>query len=216
MRFFALAICFLFVVESQVYASLIVPPGTVSLDKKTQTYIDVSEVTVLDWVEYLYWIKNNKGENSDEYKAAMPDSATCEKLYGAVRYFQHPKYRHYPIVGLTHEQALNYCLWRSDRVNELNKNKAKKYTIIYLLPDSYDFQKAYKKQRKNKNIDKTIHPINPKNKRIVNIGYNVQEYTSNSDVILIGTDGERLIFDDFMGISYMLGFRCKAVVVKNK
>ena len=33
-------------------------------------------------------------------------------------YFRHPSYNNYPVVGVSWVQASDYCLWRSDRVNE--------------------------------------------------------------------------------------------------
>ena len=34
------------------------------------------------------------------------------------RYFSHPAFGNYPVVGVTWQQAHDFCLWRSDRVNE--------------------------------------------------------------------------------------------------
>ncbi len=33
-------------------------------------------------------------------------------------YFRHPGFNDYPVVGVTWRQAHDFCLWRSDRVNE--------------------------------------------------------------------------------------------------
>lgn len=33
-------------------------------------------------------------------------------------YLRHPAYREYPVVGVTWQQANDYCAWRTDRVNE--------------------------------------------------------------------------------------------------
>ena len=208
-RFFILFFFSMFFCLSKGLAAIIIPPGTVLLDRNTKTYIDLSEVTVIGWLEYLSWIKENKGESSNEYKAALPDSATCERLYGAVRYFQHPKYRYYPIVGISYEQAMNYCKWRSDRVNQ----NVKKGKIVYLLPDVSDFRLALKKQKKVKRKSSGIQPINFKVKSINGIGCNVQEYTSDPKVVLTGTEGDNLLFEDFSGINYQLGFRCKAIII---
>jgi CheY-like chemotaxis protein len=34
-------------------------------------------------------------------------------------YFRHPSYADYPVVGVNWEQATQFCVWRSDRVNEM-------------------------------------------------------------------------------------------------
>ena len=36
----------------------------------------------------------------------------------------------------------------------------------------------------------------------------------NSSVIIIGMEGDQLMFDDYRGVHYLLGFRCKAVIKK--
>uniref|UniRef100_UPI001EF7E9DA hypothetical protein n=1 Tax=Serratia marcescens TaxID=615 RepID=UPI001EF7E9DA len=34
-------------------------------------------------------------------------------------YFRHPSYNNYPVVGVSWKQATDFCIWRTDRVNEL-------------------------------------------------------------------------------------------------
>jgi gliding motility-associated lipoprotein GldJ len=34
-------------------------------------------------------------------------------------YFRHPAYNNYPVVGVSWVQASDYCVWRTDRVNEM-------------------------------------------------------------------------------------------------
>lgn len=210
MRYFFIVIGTLILFISDSLCNFRVPPGTVLLDRKTYTYIDAIEITVLDWAEYLFWLKKENGEHSEAYLSAIPDSATCEKLYGAFRYFSHPRFRNYPIVGVSYSQAIAYCQWRSDRVNE----NAIKEKIIYILPDVHDYQMAFDKQKKIKKINFGIEAVNPKKIKLTGIGFNAQELTADSNVIVAGIEDGHLIFDDYRGISYTLGFRCKAIIVK--
>lgn len=89
-------------------------------------YIDKSEVANIHYREYMYWL--NTVFDGDEYaairNAALPDTlvwrselANNEPL--VEYYFRHPSYNYYPVVGVTWRQANDFCVWRSDRVNEL-------------------------------------------------------------------------------------------------
>lgn len=88
-------------------------------------YIDETEVANVDYVEYLYWLSRVFGTDYPEvYRKALPDTLVWrEKLaYNeplVETYFRHPAYRNYPVVGVSWVQANDYCLWRTDRVNEM-------------------------------------------------------------------------------------------------
>ena len=88
-------------------------------------YIDETEVSNVDYVEYLYWLSRVFGTDYPEvYWKALPDTLVWrEKLaYNeplVETYFRHPAYRNYPVVGVSWVQANEYCLWRTDRVNEM-------------------------------------------------------------------------------------------------
>jgi gliding motility-associated lipoprotein GldJ len=87
-------------------------------------YMDETEVKNYDWLEYLYWLNRVYGLDYPEVVAkAKPDTLVWrEKLaYNEPfvdYYLRHPAYRDYPVVGITWLQANDYCLWRTDRVNE--------------------------------------------------------------------------------------------------
>lgn len=87
-------------------------------------YIDQTEISNLNWGEYLYWVKRVYGVDYPElYKKALPDTLVWrEKLsYNEPYvdyYLRHPAYRDYPVVGINWLQANDYCSWRTDRVNE--------------------------------------------------------------------------------------------------
>ena len=88
-------------------------------------FIDETEVANVDYVEYLYWVSRVFGTDYPEvYWKALPDTLVWrEKLaYNeplVETYFRHPAYRNYPVVGVSWVQANEYCLWRTDRVNEM-------------------------------------------------------------------------------------------------
>ena len=87
-------------------------------------YIDETEVTNLDYLEYLFWLKRVYGESYPEvYKNALPDTLVWRDKLGynepyVKNYLRHPAYKNYPVVGVSWQQATDYCAWRTDRVNE--------------------------------------------------------------------------------------------------
>jgi gliding motility-associated lipoprotein GldJ len=88
-------------------------------------YIDKAEVSNLNYLEYLYWIDRVFGANYPEvYRNALPDTLVwrSELAYNeplVEYYLRHPAYNNYPVVGVTWLQAVEFCKWRTDRVNEL-------------------------------------------------------------------------------------------------
>ena len=88
-------------------------------------YMDKYEVTNLNWNEYLHWMEFVFNEMAPELvDKARPDHTVWREdmAYNDPyedNYFEHPAFSFYPIVGVTWNQAMAYCQWRTDRVNEL-------------------------------------------------------------------------------------------------
>ncbi|MCT4624462.1 MAG: formylglycine-generating enzyme family protein [Schleiferiaceae bacterium] len=104
------------------HESFFEPPGTVEV--ANNLYCDQTEITNMDWQEYVYWNKNNHGDHSIEYLGSLPDTTVWENLrsYGEamrVNRFKHPAYQYYPVVGVSRNQALQYTEWRTRRVIEM-------------------------------------------------------------------------------------------------
>ncbi len=98
------------------------PPNTVQV--ANNLFMDATEISNIDYREYLYWIGKVYGETAQF--EALPDTTTwyLEKdkvKYGepyVQTYFRHPAYNDYPVLGLSYEQVVQYSKWRSDRVFE--------------------------------------------------------------------------------------------------
>ena len=84
-------------------------------------YVDKEQIKNIDWMEYQYWLEKVFGKESPEYKAAIPDQKILFQQLPemiAKNYAESPAYRQQPVLGVSTEQALAYCRWRSDRVAE--------------------------------------------------------------------------------------------------
>ncbi|MFL9482438.1 SUMF1/EgtB/PvdO family nonheme iron enzyme [Chitinophagaceae bacterium LWZ2-11] len=89
-------------------------------------FIDKTEVANVHYREYLYWLENvfNDPQYEKVLEGARPDTLVwrSELAYNepyVEYYFRHPSYNYYPVVGVTWKQATDFCIWRTDRVNEL-------------------------------------------------------------------------------------------------
>ena len=90
-------------------------------------YIDRTEVANVHYREYMHWLNRvfDPGDpaNAKILEGALPDTLVwrSELSYNEPLvefYFRHPGFNDYPVVGVTWRQAHDFCLWRSDRVNE--------------------------------------------------------------------------------------------------
>lgn len=96
-------------------------------------YMDETEVTNQMYTEYLYWLKTVYPPSNPKYKgiyeAALPDTLVWRNKLGFSQtlinnYLRHPAYADYPVVGVSWIQANDFSKWRTDRVNELNLERA--------------------------------------------------------------------------------------------
>ena len=126
------------------------PSGTVWL--RDSIYMDECEVRNLDYLEYLHWTKKYDSVN---YAAALPDTTVWhnepfrnEEL--KIIYLRHPGFRNCPVVGVSYDQAVAFCKWRTERVKgfikKTGKENSKKYAIYkkieYRLPTEEEWKCA--------------------------------------------------------------------------
>ncbi len=90
-------------------------------------YIDEHEVTNKMYTEYLEWLKTIFNPSEENYRniylGALPDTLVWRDRLGYNEtmtnyYLRHPAYADYPVVGVNWIQASEFCVWRTDRVNE--------------------------------------------------------------------------------------------------
>jgi formylglycine-generating enzyme required for sulfatase activity len=155
------------------------PPGTVKINDTL--YFDKAEISNFSYFEYLESIKNVHGINSSMYTAALPDTLVWRnpESYNepyTLYYFRHPAYRNYPVVGISYEQALSYCEWRSKTVNGILKTKNKNFTVTYRLPSLQEWQMVT-----NNDVDfnhpKKVYNINLQNVKPIHSKKNSNLYS---------------------------------------
>jgi formylglycine-generating enzyme required for sulfatase activity len=102
---------------------LVQAPGVLWL--KDNIYIDETEVTNFQYTEYVFWVQRHKPSS---YNIVLPDTSVWldyfpqqTELYFV--YLKHPGFRDYPVVGISYDQAVLYCKWRTDMVNCMLYNK---------------------------------------------------------------------------------------------
>jgi gliding motility-associated lipoprotein GldJ len=87
-------------------------------------FIDETEVANVHYREYIYWIENTFSNDTAIMAKVLPDTLVWreELAYNepyVEYYFRYPSYNFYPVVGVNWQQAHDFCIWRTDRVNEL-------------------------------------------------------------------------------------------------
>lgn len=142
----------------------------------TSFFMDQTEVSNLDYLEYLYWLSRVYGSEYPEVaKKALPDTLVWRNSLSYNEpmvevYLRHPAYREYPVVGVSWLQANDYALWRTDRVNEMLLVEANVISFdVNQTKDSHFTTDAYLAGQYTGTIDKGIEDLNPNGTGIRNV-----------------------------------------------
>ena len=121
-----------------------IPPGTVQI---TETFFaDEAEISNFAWQEYEKWTAIKFGKLSTEHISTLPDTTVWRQKNSynvpyVEYYYRHPAYRDYPVVGISYEQAIAFCKWRTERVKEFYMIGFKKtLNVEYRLPTKEEWE----------------------------------------------------------------------------
>lgn len=95
--------------------------------------------------EYHEFLDELKGTDPKVYAGMLPDTLVWRNKQAFMDdmvkyYFQHPSYQDYPVVGISHEQAEEYCKWLTQRYAKEPKRKYK--NVKFRLPTIYEWEWA--------------------------------------------------------------------------
>jgi len=182
------------------------------IDNKEMRYMDNTEISIGAWIEYQYDTRRKYGENSKEFISTIFDTIMFDKYYNKYFYYSPTKlyiaftkeatknkmdYSDYPIIGISYQQCIDYCKWRTEVCCYKVRGASK---IIFSLPSKQDYEKAisYAKRTKEPPFSKLK---NKKRGKIRGITDNVEEYTTENT---LNTNGSPI------------GFRCLATLIKKE
>ena len=103
-------------------------PGTMKVGENQ--YVDKQPISNIDWKEFLFYFR----KDTVNYSGLLPDTNI---LFNGKPYFTDPKYKDYPVVGVSASQVIKYFLWRSQIVTYGIRDKDQQFSGSY-----------YKKMRK--------------------------------------------------------------------
>ena len=134
-------------------------------------YMDQTEITNFQWLEYLYWVNRAYSETYPMvYKNALPDTLVWRSKLGDNEkyvdyYLRHPAYRDYPVVGVSWLQANDFCKWRTDRVNEyiLIREGIFKFNMAQKNENAFNTEAYYSGQYDEESLLRNIRDLNPDN-----------------------------------------------------
>ena len=125
---------------------VLIPGGETMIDGEKlvvdEFYMYRQEITNLDYREFLFYLGEHGSE--EQLSIAKHDTAAwhlddSDFSPFAQTYHEHPAYEEYPVVTISHEAAVLYCQWLTERLNEDPTNP---YTVEARLPTQAEWIRA--------------------------------------------------------------------------
>ncbi|MBK6699550.1 MAG: SUMF1/EgtB/PvdO family nonheme iron enzyme [Saprospiraceae bacterium] len=90
---------------------------------KDNFYCGQTEISNINYREYVYWMGKIYGKSSLKYFSSLPDPSVWNRVDPCLfvfseQYFIFSNYDGCPVVGISQLQAKEYCKWLSDRYFE--------------------------------------------------------------------------------------------------
>jgi hypothetical protein len=107
----------------------------------TNNYLDtVRNFEISDFITYkeykVYLASMKKDSSTSFYKSQLPDTNIAFKKEVYEKYINSSEYDNYPVIGISWDNAMNYCKWKTLKEN---KDSIKVY---YRLPDCSEWLSA--------------------------------------------------------------------------
>ena len=201
--------------------------------EKNKSSISSEEVSIKDYFDFMLETKQEYGENSEQYKFLMPDTAKFKLWYcfsfpsgnkeerancKTLKLYRNPyktfdQVSRLPMIAISYEQALACCKWQEAIINRFSKS----YTYQYSLPTKADYEMSLKKAKITTKEPLSILPNNHHvRNRIHGLTDNVAEYIQDG-IIVLGGENTTLKFVDVKDVGDIpIGFRYKSVVISKK
>ena len=115
--------------------------------KGNYLYAAETELSNFQYLEFLYHTKKEKSR--EFYQSMLPDTLSWRVLlrYGdpvlTEFYLRHPAYQHYPVVGVSKDQAHAYCQWLTGMLNDqFATNDSPVKNVLVRLPTEAEWELA--------------------------------------------------------------------------
>ncbi len=182
------------------------PAGTASVPGARNLFLDKAELTNIGWMEYLYYLKTEEGENSSSYKEAIPDTIIWKLSYDAP-FFKSKKYNEWPVIGITYQQAVKYCNWRSKVVSQKERRK-----VVYSLPSMMAYKLASHDSSPNK-VAEGLYATSIGFRTFLGLCENADEMTEQEGLAIMGSSRTNCLDTlSYYAPTASLSFRCMASV----